>query len=246
MRSLSISDPALLGGLRSPIEVVMADGPAAFWPMQEASGDLADISGNSRTATKVGSGGVTYSVDGPGASIKAIEFAGSSGVGFSAADVDVWSSMNFSAEAWVYLGSSFFSGQYARYILAKHASFTFNEFFVQVEDTDSGRLSAQVNNTSETNWANKLLASWGPPTGIWHHIVMVLSGSTVTLYVDGVSVGSAASAGGSRRGNSAGELAIGHSPAIASRSWKGRLCMAAFYDHALSAAQVGAHFAAMR
>lgn len=245
MRTLTIGDPATVGALRpSYASVVLTDSPVAFWPMQEASGDLADTVGG-RTATKAGSGGVTYAVDGPAAGVKAVEFDGSSGVGFSAADDDLWSAMNFTVEAWAYLGSSFFSGQYARYLTGKHAGSGNSEFFVQVEDTAGGRLTAQVSNTVETNWANKLLGSWGPPTESWHHIVMVLSGSTVTLYVDGVSVGSSGSTSGSRRGNSAGVFGIGHNPAVASRSWKGRICMAAFYSTALSSGQVTAHYGAM-
>jgi hypothetical protein len=43
--------------------VVLAMTPDAYWPMQEASGNLTDSSGNSWTATKVGS--PTYQVSGP-------------------------------------------------------------------------------------------------------------------------------------------------------------------------------------
>lgn len=233
-------------GRRSYSTVVLGDSPSAFWPMQEASGDLADITVGARTATKAGSGGVTYAVGGPAPGVKAVEFAGSSGVGFSAADDALWSTTNFTVEAWAYLGASFFSGQYARYVFGKHAGGVTSEFFVQVEDTAGGRLTAQVPNSGETNWANKLLGSWGPPTGSWHHIVMVLSGSTVTLYLDGASVGSSGSSSGSRRGNSAGVFGIGHNPAVASRAWKGRITMAAFYNYALTSGQVTKHYGAMR
>lgn len=238
---------ALLVGMDYP-DFVMADGPAAFWPMQESSGDLQDVTGNGHTGTKVGSGGVTYAASGPGPH-NAIEFAGSSGVGYSAADANVWSSGSFTAEAWIYLDSSFFSGQYARYFIAKHYATTTHEWFAMVEDTGGGRLTAQVNNWSDTNYRNKLLASWGPPTTTWKHVVMVYTGggvNTVTLYVDGTAVVSAGTTSGSRQPNGAGVLSIGHSPAVASRSWKGRLSMVAFYDYALTADKVAIHYGAMQ
>ena len=232
-------------GLSDYEHSVLLDGPSAFWPMQETSGDLTDVTGNGYVATKVGSGGVTYLADGPSASVKSIEFAGSSGVGYSAADNNLWSSTNFTVEGWIYLASSFFGAQPARYFLTKHSSGVANEWFTMIENASGRRIIAQVCNTADTTWANKIDGpTWGAES-TWYHVAWSLSSSTVTLYVNGAPVGSSGGYSGSRATNASGVLSIGHGPAVAGRSWNGRMSMVAFYDYTLTQPQIQAHYEAM-
>ncbi|MCA9343299.1 hypothetical protein KC950_04815, partial [Candidatus Saccharibacteria bacterium] len=72
-----------------------------------------------------------------------------------------------------------------------------------------------------------------------------LNASTVNLCVDGVSVGSAGSSSGTRASNSSGLLSIGHGPAVAGRSWNGRMAMVAFYNYVLTPTQISNHYSAM-
>lgn len=232
-------------GLSDYEQAVLTDAPSAFWPMQETSGDIVDTTGNGFIGTKVGSGGVTYGVGGPIAGVGAIEFADSSGVGYSVADNNLWSSTNFTVEGWIYLATGFFGAQPARYFLTKHSSGVTNEWFTAIENVSGRRLIAQVCNFSDTNWANKTEGpNWGAEN-TWYHVAWKLSGSTVTLYVNGVAVGSAASAYGTRAGNASGVLSIGYGLAVADRSWNGRMAMVAFYPQALSDSQILAYYQAM-
>ena len=134
---------------------------------------------------------------------------------------------------------------YARPFLTKHSSVVANECFNMIDDIPGRRLVAQVCNTADTNWANKTVGPvWGAEN-TWYHVAWKLNSSTVTLYVNGVPVGTADSLSDSRASSTLGVLSIGHGPAVASRSWNGRMSIVAFYQVALSDTQIQAHYNAM-
>ena len=83
--------------------------------------------------------------------------------------------------------------------------------------------------------------------GQWHHLVGVFSGGTATVYVDGVK-GSPQTIGGilQNLGPTPDRVMIGASRngSVSSFNWKGLVDEVAFYDTALSVAQIRAHFRA--
>ncbi|MCA9331588.1 LamG domain-containing protein [Candidatus Saccharibacteria bacterium] len=129
--------------------------------------------------------------------------------------------------------------------MTKHSSVVANEWFNMIDDIPGRRLVAQVCNTADTNWANKTEGPvWGAEN-TWYHVAWKLNSSTVTLYVNGVPVGTADSSSDSRASSTLGVLSIGHGLAVASRSWNGRMSIVAFYQVALSDTQIQAHYNAM-
>ncbi|HEX4219525.1 MAG TPA: LamG domain-containing protein [Acidimicrobiales bacterium] len=81
-------------------------------------------------------------------------------------------------------------------------------------------------------------ASWSQPVtaGQWYLYVGTYNGSTVTAYLNGQPVGSAATSGSIKPG--AGSVGIGYSPVASGQSFPGQLADVAIIPTALSATQV--------
>ncbi|MCC7449303.1 MAG: LamG domain-containing protein, partial [Anaerolineae bacterium] len=80
--------------------------------------------------------------------------------------------------------------------------------------------------------------------GQWDHIVMTRSGSTLTLYINGVSVATATASG--NLVTTSNVLAMGRKGSNSSGYFNGALDEVAIYNKALTAAQVQAHYTAGR
>lgn len=95
------------------------------------------------------------------------------------------------------------------------------------------------------NGFGQSVASGPAGRGIWHHLVLVFSGGKVTGYVNGVK-GSEADIGGvlQNAGPTPDRVMIGatRSGTVSSFNWKGCIDEVAFYDTALSVAQIRAHY----
>jgi hypothetical protein len=204
------------------------------------SGDIMDISGGGHNGIKAGSGGVTYGANGPAPGVGAIEFAGLSGVGYSVADNDAWSSTDLTVEGWYYPDASFGSGQ--RWMISKYAGSSVLTEWLILAYTANRILYSLITNSGNTGWRRREGGMLAGET--WQHVAIVLSSGTFTMYLNGVSVGSSSSSG-SRRTNSPGGLQIGHTSVAPVESWKGRMTMLAFYSHALTQPQIQAHYEAM-
>lgn len=76
--------------------------------------------------------------------------------------------------------------------------------------------------------------------GQWYHIVATWDGATMTLYLNGASVGSAARSGSI--GTPADTFAIGYNPAAASNYLPATLDEVAVYNSALGSGRVAAHY----
>ena len=85
--------------------------------------------------------------------------------------------------------------------------------------------------------------------GTWHHVVGVGGSTALTLYVDGIAVGSASTAQTavrSGRWQVANDATRGWSTEPAHTLWNGSLDEVAIYNGGLSAARISAHYSAWR
>lgn len=229
------------------IAAVMATGPQAFWPMQEASGSLTDVTGNGHTAVDAGLGGtLTYNVDGPRTGcpkFNAIQFT--QNTGFVAADDDVWSSTALSYSGWVWSEPTWSDTNIYRWFLMKEHPSYYEEWFGRLFRADWGTdWQSRIVNTISTGWSDVLVDPVAD--GRWTHIAATYDGVNQRVYFDGVLVGGNGSGSASPRvGNATGPLAIGHHSLVAGRSWIGRLSMIAFWSRELDASEVAAMYAAV-
>lgn len=239
-RSVWLDGDWLALGVTGYVGAVLADSPAAFWGCQDASGGLVDTVAG-RNASEYGTGTAVYQADGPG-DLYAVELPGTGNKAFSIPDNDLWSSASFTAEALVYLDPSFGTNQ--RFWIAKHTGVSnFHEWFGILY---SGTYKVYNQVTRSPTTADYLLndAASGLTTGAWYHLAITYDNATTTLksYVNGVEKATDSTTSGSRVANGSGDLYIGTLPATpANEAWKGRLSCVAFYDRALSGAEVLAH-----
>lgn len=229
------------------ISAVLADSPEAFWPMQEASGNLADATGNGHTAVDAGLGGtLTYRTDGPCRQMYAIEFDGDSG--FDVADDDAWSGPSLSIECICHKNALARATSHDFLARKQHAD-RYSEWSLigQTSDYWGGRIA----NTDDTAWCD----AWGPPDldpCKWVHLAFtydptVDSRGTGTAYVNGTAIVTSVAGDRSndRQSNGDGVLGIGYAPGWSSIGWLGRIAMMAFWDRTLTAGEVADHYAAM-
>jgi hypothetical protein len=209
-------------------DVVLADGPVAFWPMQETSGTLVDVAGTF-DAVPAGSGGA-YAQSGPCTSVKSVEFAGANY--FEVADDAALSPTSMTVEAWFKV-----SGSTVEFALSKRPDDTTGNFEYHLLWV-YGDLSFQMGDGSG-NFLS--LIAPAPDLDVWYHVVGTYDDGTGdgNLYIDGALVDTATSVG-TPVGNTAGDLLIGDS--LGYDPAEGFLTMTAIYDYALTAGQVLTHY----
>lgn len=235
---------ALYLGLQGYPLAIMADSPAGYWRLGEASGTTAAdmLAANNGTYQNGPTLGVTGLLTGDGNT--AVSFAG---VGTSQYVTTPYNPPTGSAarsfECWVGgFTAAGTGGSDTHALCAYGVAATSTKFVVRVNDsgatgtTGSVRLEIQGDATVGATAIND---------GSAHHVVVVLDGPTVAdvrIYIDGVedthSVDGAATVA-----TSAGALAFAADPVSTTlREWLGVLDEVAFYGYALTAAQVLAHY----
>jgi hypothetical protein len=115
-------------------------------------------------------------------------------------------------------------------------------YFVEASNgTDPNKLTAVVNDGSVSVNAWRVLSSTTPGTSTaWQHVALVRSGATITMYVDGASVGSdtATTPAGT---DVAGSLFLGaRADLSAGRFFGGSMAEFAKWDRALAAGELAA------
>lgn len=104
------------------------------------------------------------------------------------------------------------------------------------------QIFAALRTTTATNYRSKR-ATTSLATGVWYHVAQVATATTVELYVNGVNVGVAPTAGaGTRIGDQAAPLSIGGFLTTPAYSHRGRMALVSFIPAALSAGQILAHY----
>ena len=205
-------------------------GPTAEWTLTQASvsgATVADASGNGNAGTLV-NGPLTFGA--MGANFNGQQYVDSTlTVTSSVLTVSVWfNAANLSNANPRLVANSHTDGD------AKGFQLMFNSggasgFFDVGNGTAEGRAS----------WSQQLAA------GTWYHYVGVYDGATVSAYLNGVQVATAAFAGGAIAAGAGPDINIARNPAYAGDYLIGAIYDVRIYEQALSAAQVLALYQAV-
>lgn len=205
-------------------QTVLRDGPAGFWRLDESCGTTAvDSSGKGRDGTLNGSvsqgaaGGLSADTD------TATGFNGTSAY-VSLPTIDLPGPL--SVELWVNQTDWPSWGS----LISK-----------QPRDSQFDLLYSGGNLYWQGGDATTRLIVAAPSTGIWHHIVATISGTTGSVYIDGGLAGSGAV---SAVGNGSGAIQLAWNGITDGWYFKGALDDVAIYPSALTPAQVLAHYQA--
>ena len=205
-------------------------GPTAEWTLTQASVSgttVADASGNGNAATVV-NGPLTFGA--MGANFNGQQYVDSTlTVTSSALTVSVWfNAANLSNANPRLVANSHTDGD------AKGFQLMFNSggasgFFDVGNGTAEGRAS----------WSQQLVE------GTWYHYVGVYDGATVSAYLNGVQVASAAFAGGAIAAGTGPDINIARNPTYAGDYFIGAIYDVRIYKRALSAAEILALYQAV-
>ena len=225
--------------------IVRSDNPVSYWRLGEAGGATAadNVGGHDGTYT----GTLIYGVAGalPGDPDTAVQFDGSS----SYVAVPYVAALNpqgpFSVEAWVRPDMIPDSG--ATPCPISSAQFSGNRSGWQIRERDLGWQFVLYNHNS-SGVANDGLANTShggvPSTNSWTHLVGTYDGTNTWLYVNGAGYSSSVSgyvANYDDGVNAAGPFTIGARSSL-NNNFSGRVDEAVFYNHALTANEVTAHY----
>jgi hypothetical protein len=216
-------------------DVVLADGPIAYYRLAEASGSVAKDETGNHDGTY--GGNVDYNQPGPAASVPSVRFNGSARVAASSvATLPVGTFASYTLEAFV-----------ASEVPAGTSSFFIN--FAAVGG--GGGPSLWIDDATHTfRYSRSSVIDCTKTIGTtWHHFAVTANGGTVSLYVDGAFDVSGAMSnitpdrGAFTIGNTFAAGVDGGAPYYGS-AFQGRLAEVAIYGKALTAAQIAAHYAA--
>jgi hypothetical protein len=210
---------------------VLADSPAAYYRMDEASGLIQDSSGNANHATATaGAGSATYAE--PGA------------IASDPSSKSILFNPNFRFEvpdhASLDLGDSFTIELWWRFDVNAREQWPISKgpggYELRINSDDTFALVKAATSLTVTSTVAI------PDDAAFHHIVATKDGSTVKLYLDGVDV--TGTVDNSTYADTTDALFIGGYDAGSNQFLDGWLDEVAIYDAALSASRVAAHFAA--
>lgn len=202
----------------------------ALYHMNEASGNIADTSGNSRTATA--SGSINYLT--PGIYGTSIYFPG------DGAHLEVASNALFdletemTLEAWFYLNQSPTSFGDDMYMISRYDSTGFS--LVADSNAGSDYVGFYLGNGSLT----KLLSSTTLSAQTWYHVVATYNGSNMSIYLDGKLDNSLAT--GDVYTSEAVDVYIGSQNDFGEFPYYGLMDEVAIYSTALSAQETKEHY----
>lgn len=190
MRTLTLSDPALLGsGVSYSALVAEAGSVWAFWRLQETSGStVADTSGNSRTGTLIS--GVTLNADGPLGG-RSASFSGSVGSNTSTTGISVASMFDLTA-SWSVAGwLRQTAGGLQSYIVGTNVvTGVVGDNYWSVSNRGGEAFMVQ-SRVAQTTTRAPTSGDVIPADSAWHHFAATRSGSTLRFYVDGDEVSTA-------------------------------------------------------
>jgi hypothetical protein len=235
-----ISDPITItaqssGGGASYNDTVLADSPAAYWRLGEASGTTAaDASGNNRSGSYLNT--PTLGVAGAlsGDSNTAVGFNGTNeyvNVPYTAA----LNPASFTVEAWAFVTGG--QGTFRSLVTSRdYAAGNARGYILYAGNDNNWQLW-----TGNGGW--NVLDGPAVTLNQWTHLVGTYDGATMRLYVNGILAAST-SAGYLQNAQRPLRVASGNTDGAADYFLPGSVDEVAVYGSALSDARVSAHFAA--
>jgi hypothetical protein len=225
-------------------QVVLSDGPASYWKLDETAGTTATDSAGANNGTYTG-GPVLNQTSGVKDAATAVTFDGSNDY-VAGTDVhDFAGTSSFSAEVWFNRGTGNLTAW--RRLISKER---------YVSSTDKGGWSLQINASTDGapqavgfyrwNGASSqalVNSSIATKAGTWYHVVATYDGTTMRLYVNGVLENSLAT--GLSVENHTQQFALGKL-SNGSSYYNGLMDEVAVYGSALSQQQITEHYNAGR
>ncbi len=208
--------------------LVRADQPVGFWPLGDTDGKARDVSSHGNDAVVRGS--VRAGQPGPLAAETSRSMSLEGGYLEVPDSPSVDLAGPYTLEAWVQPRESGDQG-----ILEKYDGPARNGYLLRLGARNRPEAMNLSDTLSSTGPADKPVLQWG-----WHHLVSVFDGSTLTVYLDGTRLKSVPMTRVPTAG--ASSLKIGARGDDAGNRFGGLVANVAVYDHALTAAQVDAHY----
>ena len=205
-------------------------GPAAEWTLTQASVSgttVADASGNGNSGTVI-NGPLTFGA--MGANFNGQQYVDSTLTGTpSALTVAVW------------FNAANLSNANPRLVANSHTDVDAKGFQLMFNSGGASGFFDVGNGTAEgrASWSQQLVE------GTWYHYVGVYNGATVSAYLNGVQVASAAFAGGAIAAGTGPDINIARNPTYAGDYFIGAIYDVRIYGQALSAAEILALYQAV-
>jgi hypothetical protein len=209
---------------------VIADGAVAYWRLDEPSGTTANSLVGSYPGTI--SGGVTVNQPGGVVGDAAMTFDGTTGDIAVADNAAFGFADAFSLECWVKASAN---AETDARLIAKRSGNVGYELLIT---TSTGEPQVFV---GATTFGSVTATGVTVQNNAWHHLVATRAGTTVTLYVDGVSRASSAVQSTGSVTNAAA-LHFGRYSTSAIRFLNGTLDDIAIYPVVLTPAQIATHY----
>jgi predicted outer membrane repeat protein len=227
------------GGAAAYKAAVKASNPLAYWQLNEPTGSTkaADSSGNGNAGTYLN--GPKLGVSGPFSGATSVKFNGNdhAELAFTPPKGSNPVSGTFSVEAWVQASGN--PQDAARTIVSSRtpkAEYSFDFGLVP------GDLHADVGDGNL--WLTNAYTSYNWSIGTWYDLVVTVSGSTATYYVDGNQVGASTFTGSPLFIDHKHVFQVGDSTRYPTGEFDGNIAQVSIYNQALTSAQVAAHWAA--
>jgi len=216
---------------------VLADSPAAYWRLGEASGNFADSSGNSRTLTPALSGGdITYGATSlltTDTANKAITVSGTSaGYADGAASYDP---TTLTLEAWIKPSSI------STQCIIDRDNESLRIFQFRIES--NGALALIWWTTSAGPFFCTSAASL-ITSGTKYHVAATVDGTTARVYINGTQVQSTTQSGNMKAGSTLPYRVAAHQNAGPGQRFAGTIDEVAIYGTALSSTRIADHYTA--
>ena len=168
-----------------------------------------------------------------------LNFDGSDDTGDISHHSDLDTSTTFTVEAWVQRNDNT-----ERYILVKQGGSNSYGYSLQFHPTSSLGYYFVVYNTANSLFSVAATVAGSGTAGLWQHVVGVIDGTNIYLYINGNRVASSTYSGTLADSDSV-NLFLGRYPAGATR-WLGKIGQARIYQSALSPAQVVQNYLATK
>lgn len=240
-----MSDQALVGSHRSYAGEVLTDAPAGLWMLNESSGSTAvDQSGNARHGSY--QAGYTLAQPGPGSVTKSVALTGeASGTGLVDFPNSAASSLtsDFTVGMLVKFDATVTSGVWNLLSLVDATEWS------QPLQLSAGKTGAPASNLLTFRVGNGYMSETvvvSPAADLgtsWHHVAFRAAGTTYTVFLDGVSIGSSTSS--QARSNSGSVFRLGRrTPSSEQRGRSGKFAGLYICPAALADPRIAAHSAA--